>query len=144
MTRPAAEPDVAAIVKIEQTCFGGSAWSASLVTDEVRSERHVVLVTDDLLGYGAISLAGDVADLDRIAVLPDARGRGLARTLLNDLVDRARDLGADRMLLEVAADNRAAIGLYDSFGFDTISTRAGYYTGGVDALVMELPIAEWR
>lgn len=144
MTRPATEADIAAVVRIEQSCFGVSGWSEGLVTDEVESDRHVVLVTDDLTGYGAISLAADMADLDRIAVLPDARGRGLARALLTALIDSARDLGADRMLLEVAADNAAAIGLYDSFGFDVIATRTGYYVGGIDALVMELGIAEWR
>lgn len=144
MSRLAVAEDVAPIVRIEQDCFGPSAWSEGLVSDEVGSERHVVLVADDLTAYGAVSLAGDVADLDRIAVLPAARGRGLARELLSDLVDRARDLGADRMLLEVAADNVAAIGLYEGHGFDTISTRAGYYSGGVDALVMELAIQEWR
>jgi ribosomal-protein-alanine N-acetyltransferase len=146
MIRPATATagDVAAIVAIESACFGPSAWSEALVTDEVRSERHVVLVTDDLTAYGAVSLAADVADLDRIAVLPDARGRGVARAVLTTLVDRARDLGAERMLLEVAADNTAAIGLYEAHGFDTISTRAGYYAGGVDALVMELAIQEWR
>jgi ribosomal-protein-alanine N-acetyltransferase len=144
MTRPAGIDDVAALALIEQSCFGASAWSESLLADEVGSERHVVLVTDDLTAYGAISVAGDVADLDRIAVLPDVRGRGLARDLLTALVDRARDLGADRMLLEVAADNAAAIGLYESYGFGTISTRTGYYAGGGDALVMELMIEEWR
>nr|MCW2727506.1 rimI [Aeromicrobium sp.] len=144
MSRLAVTDDVPSIVQIEQACFGASAWSHGLVTDEVRSPRHVVLVADDLTAYGAVSLAGDVADLDRIAVLPASRGRGLARDVLTDLVDRARDLGADRMLLEVAADNVAAIGLYEGHGFDTISTRTGYYAGGVDALVMELAIQEWR
>ncbi|KQX74851.1 GNAT family N-acetyltransferase [Aeromicrobium sp. Root472D3] len=146
MSRPATGDDVAAIAALELACFGASAWSATLVSDEVGSERHVVLVGpgDDVDAYGAISVAGDVADLDRIAVLPASRGRGLARGLLTDLVDRARDLGAGRMLLEVAADNRPAIGLYEAHGFDTISTRRGYYAGGVDALVMELDIQEWR
>lgn len=144
MTRTAADDDVPAIVAIEQTCFGAGAWSEGVVRDEVGSDRHVVLVTDDLQAYGAVSVAGEVADLDRIAVLPALRGRGVARDLLDDLVDRARDLGAGRMLLEVAADNGPAIGLYESYGFDTISTRRGYYAGGVDALVMELTIEEWR
>jgi ribosomal-protein-alanine N-acetyltransferase len=144
MIRPAGDADVPAIAAIERECFGASAWSERLVTDEVRGARHVVLVADDLTAYGAVSLAGDVADLDRIAVVPASRGRGLARDVLTALVDRARDLGADRMLLEVAADNTAAIGLYEAHGFDTISTRAGYYAGGVDALVMELGIQEWR
>ncbi len=144
MTRPAGRPDVPTVVAIEQACFGSSAWSERLVTDEIASDRHVVLVADDLTAYGAVSLAGGTADLDRIAVVPSSRGRGIAHALLNDLVDRARDLGADRMLLEVAADNAAAIGLYEANGFDTISTRAAYYPGGVDALVMELEIQEWR
>ncbi|MET0929857.1 MAG: GNAT family N-acetyltransferase [Aeromicrobium sp.] len=144
MIRPATADDVAAIAAIERDCFGTSAWSDGLVADEVRSDRHVVLVTDDLMAYGAISLAGDVSDLDRIAVLPPVRGRGLAGELLTALVDRARDLGAERMLLEVAGDNAPAIGLYEAHGFDPISTRTGYYAGGVDALVMELAIQEWR
>lgn len=144
MSRPATPADGEAVTAIETTCFGAAAWSRSLVDGEIAGDRHVVLVTDDLVGYGAISLAGETADLDRIAVLPDSRGLGLAGGLLADLVDRARDLGAGRMLLEVAADNVAAIGLYEAHGFDTISTRRGYYPGGVDALVMELEIQEWR
>jgi len=144
MIRIATADDVAAIAAIEQICFGASAWSDGLVADEIRSERHVVLVTDDLSAYGAVSVAGDVSDLDRIAVLPAARGHGLAGEVLTALVDRARDLGAERMLLEVAGDNAPAIGLYEAHGFDTISTRTGYYAGGGDALVMELTIKEWR
>lgn len=144
MIREATTDDVAGIVAIERGCFGTEPWSEVLVADAVAGARHVVLVTDGHDGYALISLAGDVADLDRIAVLPSSRGRGLARHLLDAQVDRARDLGAERMLLEVRADNAAAIGLYESVGFDTISTRRGYYPGGMDALVMELAIAEWR
>lgn len=144
MTRVATPDDLTAIVGIEQACFGASAWTEGLVRDEIGSERHIVLISDGDDAYGAVSVAGEDSDLDRIAVLPAARGRGLARELLETLVDRARDLGAGRMLLEVAADNTAAIALYESFGFDTISTRRGYYAGGIDALVMELEIAEWR
>lgn len=144
MIRAATSADVGAIASIERECFGSSAWSETLVADEVSGERHIVLVADDVRAYGAVSLVADVADLDRIAVLPAARGRGLARDVLGALIDRARDLGAERMLLEVAGDNGAAIGLYESFGFDTISTRKAYYGRGVDALVMELSIDEWR
>lgn len=144
MIRPAEQSDVPAIVAIEQTCFAAAAWSENLVSEEIASERHVVLVSDDGQAYGAISFAGEDSDLERIAVLPGARGQGLARDILQALIDRGRDLGAGRMLLEVAADNVAAIGLYESFGFDTISTRQGYYAGHIDALVMEIAVSEWR
>lgn len=144
MIRTATADDIAGIVAIEAACFGAGAWSVGLVTDEVASDRHLVLVTDDLQAYGAVSLAGEDSDLDRIAVQPAARGTGLARELLDALIDRARDLGAGRMVLEVAADNRAAIGLYESFGFDVINRRTAYYPGGMDALVMDITIEEWR
>ena len=144
MSRRATLDDVVAIAAIETICFGASAWSETLVADEVQGERNAVLVSDDGTAYGAVSITGDVADLDRIAVLPGSRGRGLARGLLVELVDLARDRDAERMLLEVAADNVAAIGLYEAHGFDTIATRRRYYAGWVDALVMELDIQEWR
>ncbi|MCW2829760.1 MAG: ribosomal-protein-alanine N-acetyltransferase [Aeromicrobium sp.] len=144
MTRHATADDVDAIVAIERACFGSAAWSRQLVSDEIGSERHVVRIAATGDAYGAISLAGEDADLDRIATLPAARGRGLARELLDALVDEARDRGAGRMLLEVAADNAAAINLYESTGFATVGRRAGYYSGGVDALVMETTIEEWR
>lgn len=144
MIRPAGQGDVGTILAIEQACFAEAAWSEKLICDEVLSERHVVLLSEDEQAYGAIAVVGEDTDLDRIAVLPGSRGHGRARDLLEALIDRARDLGAGRMLLEVAADNVAAIGLYESFGFDTISTRRGYYGGIVDALVMEVSIAEWR
>lgn len=144
MIRVATSDDVDTIARVEQESFGPGAWSRTLVADEIGSERHVVLVAGGGDGYGAISLAGDVADLDRIAVRPASRTRGIARALLGRLVDEAVLRGADRMLLEVAADNAAAIGLYASSGFTTISRRRGYYPDGVDALVMELAIPEHR
>lgn len=144
MIHDAGPEDVAAIVAIEQACFGTTAWSEKLVRDEIASQRHVVLLGDGDQAYGAVSVTGEDSDLERIAVLPGSRGRGLARDLLEALIDRVRDLGAGRMLLEVAADNAAAISLYESCGFDTISIRRGYYADGADALVMELTISEWR
>lgn len=141
MTRPATAADVALIASIEAECFGTAAWSEQLVREHLAGDHRSVLIVDDV-AYGAISVLGDVADLDRIAVLPSARRRGLARELLADLIAEAREAGSARMLLEVAADNAAAIGLYESYGFTTISTRKDYYPVGVDALILELSIRE--
>ncbi|GAA3526289.1 ribosomal protein S18-alanine N-acetyltransferase [Aeromicrobium panaciterrae] len=140
MIRGATDRDVAAIVTIEAECFGSDAWSEQLVREQLAAEHRIVLV-DDPVAYGVVSVLGDVADLDRIAVLPFARRRGVAGGLLEQLIEAAGGHGAERLLLEVAADNDAAIGLYESFGFTTINTRKGYYPRGVDALVMEREIA---
>ena len=139
MTRPATAADVALIASIEAECFGTASWSEQLVREHLEREHRSVLIQDDV-AYGAVSVLGDIADLDRIAVLPSARRRGLARELLTDLVGAAREAGTARVLLEVAADNTAAIGLYESYGFTTISRRTGYYPVGVDAHIMELEV----
>ncbi|KAA1397375.1 GNAT family N-acetyltransferase [Aeromicrobium ginsengisoli] len=143
MIRAAALADVDAIVVIESDCFGTDAWSATLVAAAVEGERSTVLI-DDLDAYGVIAVAGDVADLERIAVMPSRRRQGVAGRVLDALCVAARAQDADRMLLEVAADNDAAIAFYDAYGFTTISRRTGYYRGGVDALVMQLELQEDR
>lgn len=136
MIRGALQSDVAAIATIEAECFGAGAWSESLVREQLAAEHRIVLI-DDAVAYGVISVLGDVADLERIAVLPFARRRGIAGELLEQLIEAAGGHGAERMLLEVAADNEAAIGLYESYGFAAISTRKGYYPDGNDAQIME-------
>ncbi len=139
MIRGASIGDAATIGTIEAECFAASAWSDELVREQLAADHRIVLI-DDTIAYGVVSVLGDVADLERIAVLPFARRRGVAGGLLEQLVEAAGGHGAERMLLEVAADNAAAIGLYESYGFTTISTRRGYYPGGVDAQIMELAL----
>jgi [ribosomal protein S18]-alanine N-acetyltransferase len=82
-------------------------------------------------GYVMVLGAGDVADLQRIAVAPGWRRRGVAGALLG-----ACDVSAfARVLLEVRADNAAAIAFYRRHG----SSRRGYYADGADAVGMQRP-----
>lgn len=50
-------------------------------------------------------------------VLPECRGRGVARALVNAAVDRFRALGVQRIRLETAAPNHEARALFASCGF---------------------------
>jgi ribosomal protein S18 acetylase RimI-like enzyme len=143
MIRAALPTEVTAVTAIDLACFGRTAWTESLVRAAIEDVRRTVLI-DDLEAYGVAAVAGDVADLERIAVMPSRRRQGIARRLLDALCAAASAQGASRMLLEVAADNDAALGFYESYGFTTISRRPGYYGGGVDALVMQLDLEEAR
>ena len=143
MIREALPTEVTAVTAIDLACFGRGAWTESLVQTAIEDDRRTVLV-DDLDAYAVASVAGDVADLERIAVMPSRRRQGVAGRLLGDLAAAVRAQGAARVLLEVAADNDAAIAFYETYGFTTISRRAGYYRGGVDALVMQLEFEESR
>ena len=56
---------------------------------------------------------------------------------IRDRVDTARAAGAQHLLLEVRADNAAALALYGAAGFAQISRRRRYYQpDDVDALIL--------
>jgi ribosomal protein S18 acetylase RimI-like enzyme len=55
--------------------------------------------------------------LAELYVVPDRRGRGLGRALMDAAIEYARARGADRMDLGTSEDDVAARGLYESLGF---------------------------
>ena len=57
------------------------------------------------------------AYLEELYVLPERRGRGLGRALLNAAMDHARERGAARIDLNTSTDDVAARALYESAGF---------------------------
>lgn len=138
--------DLERLADLELELFGTEAWSLASWWGELAGRpRREYLVAEDgdgIAGYVGLDHAGDTSDVMTIATLPRVRGRGLGRRLLEELVARSRAAGAERLLLEVRADNTAARGLYDSAGFRLLQTRRGYYPGGVDALVLALDLSQ--
>ena len=151
MTLRAAVPsDAAAVAALEQQVFGTDAWSASSVSEELAGPGRAALVATgdggEVVGYAVTLTVGDVVDLQRIAVAPRWRRRGLARDLLHRLVDAARgsDVPPDRMLLEVSAANTAGLAFYAAEGFTEVDRRRRYYRDGTDAVVMRLALGPAR
>lgn len=60
------------------------------------------------------------AELERMYVAPQVRGRGLARLLLAAIEDSARAAGRRRMVLETGTRQPEAIALYHSAGYQPI------------------------
>jgi len=84
------------------------------------------------------AIAGE-AEILTVAVDPAARRRGWGAALVEMAAGIAREATAFEMFLEVAADNVAAIGLYEAAGFGRVGLRKGYYPhpdGAKDAVVM--------
>jgi ribosomal protein S18 acetylase RimI-like enzyme len=71
-----------------------------------------------------------------IGVAAGFRRRGLARSLVAAAEHDAVGRGRKAMRLEVRADDRGTIALYESSGYRRIGRAPGYY-GGVDALRLE-------
>jgi ribosomal-protein-alanine N-acetyltransferase len=141
--RPATPADGTAIAALEARLFGTDAWSAATVERSLVTDR-VLVAGDAPVGYVVVSVAGELADLQRIAVDPAHRRRGVAGSLLRQATRDAGDSGAQRMLLEVRADSSAALAFYVAEGFAEIDRRRRYYRDGADAIVMELPLRQGR
>lgn len=84
------------------------------------------------IGFLLAWRAADELHLIDVATDPDFRRRGVARSLLLQLLNEASCQRARLVLLEVRRSNRAAISLYRSHGFRTMRVRSGYYDGGAE------------
>jgi GNAT superfamily N-acetyltransferase len=67
--------------------------------------------------------------LEELYVVPDRRGHGLGRALLEAAIDLAREAGAGDMHLGTSEDDVAARALYESLGF---SNREGKPDGAIN------------
>ncbi len=117
-------------------------WSAAEFEDLLQNRfTHVVGDTNSFALFQVI--AGE-AELLTIATHPLHQRQGLAAACMKNWHAVAADLGATRAILDVAADNKAAIALYEGFGYSPCGRRKGYYTrdsaSNCDAIVMERPL----
>lgn len=137
--RPAVPTDVPALAALEERLFATDAWTEqSLAEDLVAPGRWWCVAERDggLVGYAAVAVAGDVADLLRIGTAPEARRTGVASGLLDAAVEAARTQGADRLLLEVSEANPGAVAFYAARAFTQIDARPAYYRDRSAALVL--------
>jgi ribosomal-protein-alanine N-acetyltransferase len=143
--RPAVAADLADVSSLERAVFGRDSWSPRSLEHELSAlgdHRHmlVAVAAGRVVGYAAAAGNVETCDLLRMAVAPDHQRTGIASRLFTELF-----LGApsryERILLEVAADNSAALALYESLGFIEIARRPRYYSGAEAALVMQLDLS---
>lgn len=133
------------LCRIERAAYGrsDSAWAA-LDYINLGGPPEAAILADDAVARGFLLLrfAADEGEVLNLAVIPEARGQGLARDLMHDGIALARGLGIERLFLEVAVDNAPALALYRSEGFEETGTRRGYYRrpdgSRVDAILMTL------
>ena len=145
--RPLAWADITRVAALEVQLFGRSAWTMGMLTEELRGQGRWYVaaqpngegVPAPLVGYAGLWFDGEHAYLMTIGVDPVVKGHGVGKTMLDALVVRAREIGAESLILEVAVDNDVAIAMYRSRGFAQIGLRKRYYQPeDVDAFTMQL------
>ena len=87
--------------------------------------------TDRLGSIFCVRLDAETAKLRLFLVLPSARGTGLGKTLLRTCMSFARDAGYAKMQLWTHESHEAACALYQSFGWQCVSSKP-VHSFGVD------------
>lgn len=117
----------------------GRAWRADELAQLLADPQ--VIVTGSAEGFALARIVAGEAEILTVATDPAARRRGLARAALEMLHAVAAQRGAERIFLEVGAENQAARALYQAMGYRQVGLRAGYYAHPdgqhEDALVLE-------
>ncbi len=143
--RDFAESDLAEAAAIERRIFS-DAWPESFFREELSQAMawaRVAEVDGAIVGYLLAWVGAGAGHVGNLGVIPEARRRGVARALLEDLLEHAGAAGAASLTLEVRASNFAAQALYRAFGFRLAGLRRGYYRDtGEDALTMAWTAAD--
>jgi ribosomal-protein-alanine N-acetyltransferase len=127
--------------------FNEEFWTLESCLDSIRNQPGILCASATLIpdakwsGWYLASCHENDAELLFIFTTENQRGKGVARALLDDLIERINRIAETVTLsLEVRPSNTPAIGLYESKGFKFISRRKNYYKNGEDALVYQLNI----
>ncbi len=89
-------------------------------------------IDDKYVSFIVAQILYDQADIIDIYVTNDYRRRGIAKELMNIIINNKE---VKNITLEVNINNKNAILLYNSLGFKEATKRKGYYNGE-DALLM--------
>ncbi|GAB3251065.1 GNAT family protein [Chitinimonas naiadis] len=144
--RPLIEADLPAMAAIEAQ-LQAFPWTA-LQFIESYADGHRGWVADhggEIVGFAVTSQVLDELSLLTLGVRQDWQRQGIARQLINHLVDTASEVGATVLMLEVRKGNAPARSLYRRLGFVETGLRKGYYRaeeGREDAILMALILDE--
>ena len=133
--------DLPVFVSLDKELFPYSPWSPAQYKEEFSSPTRYFVVavneTQSIVGYaGVFAPGGAEADVLTVGVIPEHRGRGIAKALMALITDWAITRGSIAMMLEVKTDNIEAIAMYESLGYSQLNIRKDYFGSGLDALVM--------
>jgi ribosomal-protein-alanine N-acetyltransferase len=132
--------DLHDLEEIERSSFEKGRFPRSLLATMLDSGDFLTLVDEEdvVVGYVSVYLEGPAkARLVSIAVLPEWRGKGAARLLMEGAEEASIEREISLMGLEVGIRNVVALRLYLSQGFGIKGLIKDYYGKGKDAFYME-------
>ncbi len=132
-------------------CYEPTAQWENVLHAPARASRALLLIAEmdsQIVGwcrvfpYSLGSKSRHVADIG-IGVSKTVRRRGIGRALMRQAIALAKQMGYEKLMLDVYASNLAALGLFTESGFQTCGTltRHAKLNGTyIDQIVMERAI----
>ena len=123
-------------------------WGADSISSALAGSGARVRLAEGgdglLLGFVLARRVVDLLEIDQVGVRPEQRRCGVARSLLESLIEDEVGMGLAEARLELAASNDPARGLYEGLGFMVVGRRKRYYPDGDDALLLSRMISSGR
>lgn len=142
--QPSDNPFLAAIVRNTLTEFGcnkpGTAW-ADPETDflfeqyqQVRSTYFVAEMDGEIVGGSGIGVLkgyDEICELQKMYLLANARGKGIAQQLMQKCIEFAKEKGYQKIYLETMPQLNTAVDFYTKIGFlhlDKPLSQTGHFS----------------
>ena len=136
---PADNPFLASIIKNTLAEFGANhpntvyydatTDTLSDVFQQEGSVYFVALLDGKIIGGGGIypteGLDPDTCELVKMYLLPEARGKGLGRSLIEKCLQFAKETGYRKVYLETMPELKQALKVYAKFGFEYLKGPMG-------------------
>ena len=149
LIRPGTLADLNALVTLENAGFTTDKLSRRSFRHWLTTDHRALLVAEVLqrvVGYILIIYhpGTRLARIYSIVVLPEQRGAGIAKLLMQAGEQAAHEDGRLYLRLEVSVDNTAAIALYEKQGFQKFGIYRDYYQDHKDALRYQKRIRRYQ
>jgi ribosomal protein S18 acetylase RimI-like enzyme len=137
--------DFDALWRIDQACFDPQlAYSRPELAFYMQRPGSFTLVAESeggILGFIVAESRRKTGHIITIDVIAKARRAGVGSVLLQAAEVQLVRAGVGAVALETPVNNEAAIRFYKQKGYFVEKTADGYYSGGLDALVMTKELA---
>jgi tRNA threonylcarbamoyl adenosine modification protein YeaZ/ribosomal-protein-alanine acetyltransferase len=140
-TRRATVDDAQLLAQIHGQSFDPS-WTPEMFASALSlpgAGALIISLANSDYGFVQYQWVAGEAEINTLCVLPNYRRQGFGRAAISALMDHLRQHNTQKLFLEVADDNIAALRLYEAHGFQRTGLRKGYYarvSGAVDAITM--------
>ena len=99
------------------------------VFQKEKSVYNVAELNGEIVGGGGIyptdGLPGDTCELVKMYLLPQARGLGLGKIMIEKCIEQAREKGFSKIYLETMPELKQALSVYAKFGFEYLEAPMG-------------------